>query len=44
MLKFVVGDVRDYRSLKSAMSGHDLLIHAAALKQVPSCELFLLKP
>ena len=43
MLKFVVGDVRDYRSLKSAMSGHDLLIHAAALKQVPSCELFPLE-
>lgn len=40
IVRFVVGDVRDYINLKSAMSGHDLVIHAAALKQVPSCELF----
>lgn len=40
LVRFVVGDVRDYFSLKNAMYGHDLLIHAAALKQVPSCELF----
>ena len=40
LVRFMVGDVRDYFSLKAAMDGHDLVIHAAALKQVPSCELF----
>ena len=40
LVRFVVGDVRDYFSLKEAMKGHDILVHAAALKQVPSCELF----
>ena len=39
-LRFVVGDVRDYSAVKSAMRGHDLVVHAAALKQVPSCEIF----
>ena len=37
-LKFYIGDVRDYDSVKSAMHGVDYLFHAAALKQVPSCE------
>ncbi len=37
-LKFYLGDVRDYRSVKGAMAGVDLVLHAAALKQVPSCE------
>lgn len=37
-LKFYIGDVRDERSLVSAMRGVDYLFHAAALKQVPSCE------
>lgn len=37
-LKFYIGDVRDYRSLLSAMRGVDYIFHAAALKQVPSCE------
>ncbi len=37
-LKFFLGDVRDYRSLKSAMKNVDYVFHAAALKQVPSCE------
>lgn len=37
-LKFYIGDVRDYQSILSAMRGVDYLFHAAALKQVPSCE------
>lgn len=37
-LKFYIGDVRDSRSLDSAMRGVDYVFHAAALKQVPSCE------
>lgn len=37
-LKFYIGDVRDERSIASAMRGVDFLFHAAALKQVPSCE------
>jgi UDP-glucose 4-epimerase len=39
-LKFYIGDVRDYRSVENAMSGVDYVFHAAALKQVPSCEFF----
>jgi len=39
-VKFYVGDVRDYRSIMDAMSGVDYIFHAAALKQVPSCEFF----
>lgn len=39
-VRFIVGDVRDVNALKSAMRGHQLVFHAAALKQVPSCELF----
>lgn len=38
--KFYIGDVRDKDSLKSAMSGVDYVFHAAALKQVPSCEFY----
>ncbi|HCA7078527.1 TPA: polysaccharide biosynthesis protein [Citrobacter sedlakii] len=37
-LKFYIGDVRDYNSILSATRGADFLFHAAALKQVPSCE------
>ena len=37
-LKFYIGDVRDYRSILNATRGVDYLYHAAALKQVPSCE------
>lgn len=37
-LKFYIGDVRDYNSLLSACRGTDYIFHAAALKQVPSCE------
>lgn len=37
-LKFYIGDVRDYQSVLSAMRGADYVYHAAALKQVPSCE------
>jgi len=37
-LKFYVGDVRDYQSVLSAVRGVDFIYHAAALKQVPSCE------
>jgi UDP-N-acetylglucosamine 4,6-dehydratase/5-epimerase len=39
-LKFYLGDVRDMASVKSAMYGVDYVFHAAALKQVPSCEFF----
>lgn len=39
-LKFYIGDVRDYRSVDDAMEGVDYIFHAAALKQVPSCEFF----
>jgi UDP-N-acetylglucosamine 4,6-dehydratase/5-epimerase len=37
-LKFYIGDVRDYQSVLSAVRGADYIFHAAALKQVPSCE------
>ena len=37
-LKFYIGDVRDYQSVMSAVRGADFVYHAAALKQVPSCE------
>ena len=37
-LKFYLGDVRDLASVKNAMHGVDYVFHAAALKQVPSCE------
>lgn len=39
-VKFYIGDVRDYSSLKQAMMGVDYIFHAAALKQVPSCEFY----
>ncbi|HSI42870.1 MAG TPA: polysaccharide biosynthesis protein [Methylotenera sp.] len=39
-LKFYIGDVRDYDSLSQAMIGVDYIFHAAALKQVPSCEFY----
>lgn len=39
-IKFFIGDVRDYRSVEDAMDGVDFIFHAAALKQVPSCEFF----
>lgn len=39
-IKFYIGDVRDITSLKSAMNGVDFIFHAAALKQVPSCEFY----
>lgn len=42
-LKFYVGDVRDLQSVKNAMYGVDFIFHAAALKQVPSCEFFPLE-
>ena len=42
-LKFYIGDVRDLQSLKNAMYGVDYVFHAAALKQVPSCEFFPLE-
>jgi UDP-N-acetylglucosamine 4,6-dehydratase len=38
MLKFYIGDVRDYQSVVNAVRGADFIYHAAALKQVPSCE------
>ena len=40
ILEFRIGDVRDFQSVKSAIDGIDIIINAAALKQVPSCEYF----
>jgi UDP-N-acetylglucosamine 4,6-dehydratase len=42
-VKYYIGDVRDIASVKNAMHGVDYLFHAAALKQVPSCEFFPLE-
>tara|TARA_Y100001978_G_C23700049_1_gene440214 strand:+ start:3510 stop:4499 length:990 start_codon:yes stop_codon:yes gene_type:complete len=39
-VKFFIGDVRDFQSISNAMWGVDYVFHAAALKQVPSCEFF----
>lgn len=39
-VKYYIGDVRDYRSVENAVEGVDFIFHAAALKQVPSCEFF----
>ena len=39
-IKFYIGDVRDYRSIVDAFRGVDYVFHAAALKQVPSCEFY----
>jgi UDP-N-acetylglucosamine 4,6-dehydratase len=42
-LKFYIGDVRDYQSVSNAVRGVDYIYHAAALKQVPSCEFYPLE-
>lgn len=42
-IKFFIGDVRDIQSVKNAIHGVDYIFHAAALKQVPSCEFFPLE-
>ena len=42
-LKFYIGDVRDYDSIHQAMKGVNYVFHAAALKQVPSCEFYPLE-
>jgi len=42
-IKFYIGDVRDLQSIKNAIHGVDFIFHAAALKQVPSCEFFPLE-
>jgi UDP-N-acetylglucosamine 4,6-dehydratase len=42
-IKYYIGDVRDLSSVKNAMHGVDYIFHAAALKQVPSCEFFPLE-
>ena len=39
-VKFYIGDVRNYETVHQAMSGVDYVFHAAALKQVPSCEFY----
>ncbi len=43
LLQFIIGDVRNYQSIESAMEKVDYVFHAAALKQVPSCEFFPLE-
>ena len=40
---FIIGDVRDIDSVDQAMTGVDIVFHAAALKQVPSCEFFQIR-
>ena len=42
-LRFYIGDVRDYQGVLTAMRGVDFVYHAAALKQVPSCEFYPLE-
>ena len=42
-IKFYIGDVRDYDSINAAMKNVDYVFHAAALKQVPSCEFYPLE-
>ena len=42
-VKFYIGDIRDGASVEPAVSGVDYIFHAAALKQVPSCEFFPLE-
>src|SRR5438067_11371635 len=42
-LRFYIGDVRQYDSVAAAMAGVDYVFHAAALKQVPSCEFYPLE-
>ena len=39
-LNFIVGDIRDYESIKMALANIDYVFHAAALKQVPTAEIF----
>ncbi len=39
-LNFIIGDIRDFNSINNAMYGADFVFHAAALKQVPSCEFY----
>ena len=39
-IKFIIGDIRDYQSILSSVRDVDYVFHAAALKQVPSCEFF----
>ncbi|WP_295095194.1 polysaccharide biosynthesis protein, partial [Ruminococcus sp.] len=39
-VKFIIGDIRNIQSLRDCMSGVDYVFHAAALKEVPSCEFF----
>ena len=43
-VKFYIGDVRNPQSIRDAMPGVDYIFHAAALKQVPSCEFFPMQP
>lgn len=42
-VKYIIGDVRNYSSIRAAMNGVDYVFHAAALKQVPSCEFYPLE-
>jgi UDP-N-acetylglucosamine 4,6-dehydratase len=42
-IKYYIGDVRDFNSINNAMKGVDYVFHAAALKQVPSCEFYLME-
>jgi len=38
--RYVIGDIRDYDRLESAIAGHDIVIHAAAMKRIPECEQY----
>lgn len=38
MFQYVLGDVRDERSVRNAIAGHDIVVHAAAMKRIPECE------
>lgn len=42
-VRYILGDVRDERAVNAAIAGHDVVIHAAAMKRVPECELFPLE-
>jgi UDP-N-acetylglucosamine 4,6-dehydratase len=42
-VNFVLGDIRDYKTLVLAMGGHDVVVHAGAMKRIPECEQYPVK-